>query len=778
MIDSYIKIPDNVGTSFEIVNNNIILGPPESTYVGLSISDVNYYIPYYIKNLLTNGQTEWEAGIGKVLSTTIVERIQVSSSSNNNNFVFFTSGGTKTFFVYPNTYSINTAYNNLINVSGTFNVEDIRATYIVDLSSSNASGILPPSSGNKGLIVDFKIIDRNNSNLNVVATGSDLIQGESELVLDYDNAYTSLISDGQNWIQLKDNVQIDNSVPSSGTPQGDNGSLQYKINSTTFGGSEIYYDVPNKALLLGSLSNADTVISSSGNTIFNRNKRSVDFIVNGSGTKNLSFNSYGKLGINIPTGVAPQAIIHAIGTACDTHIKLENRSSCSVPKLTLYHKPSTSLENNSDIASIHLAAKNSTGSETDYVQLRGSVLSPNSLSTTGLFSVDINSNNNMFNCISASPTGILLKNTTQQLSISQSGIVSNVFIVHSGLKIPYITNTGNILTMGSGSLLQDSGYSIESLGELQNKASLSGAIFSGNITCPKIVSPLSTGNFIDFQNLNIVGSWKIDGNNVISADTSASSDEGKILTHTGSGVVWKTFNEYNFLWSSEDISWKKYPVRNCNIQNNADVVSLAVTGLSNEYSANDTVKINISGSNYYSNISQISESNGYTNIVLTSAVPSTGTATIISVSKGGYLDLSADSSGAPNISPQTIISTRPGLDTSFNVRQNDINFKVYGESPVPALFIQSFPTSGLDNTVPVIINDNSPNIISQNNNLNRYASLSISGYLYTDNIKIGKSTVPSGYILTSTSGNIAQWQSSTTINELDGGVIVFSGVNL
>ena len=759
MIDSYIKIPDNVGTSFEIVDNNIVLGPAQATYVGLSASDINYYIPYYIKNLLTTGVTEWETGIGKVVSTTIVQRIQVSSSSNNNNFVFFSSGGVKTFFVYPNTYSSNIAYNNLISTTGIFLVEDIRATYAVNLSSSNASGLLPQASGNNGLIVDFKVVDRNNFNLNIIPTGSNLIEGNNQLVLDYDDAYTSLISDGQNWIQLKDNIQIDNSVSSSGTPQGDNGSVQYKVNSTTFGGSEIYYDSTNKALLIGSSlsSNADIVISPSGNTIINKNKRPVDFIVNGSGTKNLTFNSSGKLGINLPTGVIPQTLIHAVGTACDTHIKLENRSSCSVPKLTLYHKPSTSLDNNSDISSIHLAAKNSSGSETDYVQLKGVALSVNSTSTTGLFTVNVNSNNSMFNCISASPTGILLKNTSQQLLVSESGVISNTFITNSGLKISYISNTGNILTLGSGSILQDSGYSVDSLEEIQNKASLSGAIFSGNIACPKIISPSSSGNFIDFDNLNIVGSWKIGGNNIISADTSSSSDEGKILTHTGSGVIWKTFNEYNFLWSGEDISWKKYLTRNCNIQNNADVVSLADTGLSSEYSLGDTVKISISGLNYYRTIDQISESNGYTNIVLDSNLPSIGVATIISVSKGGYLDISTDSSGAPGISAQTVISSRPGLDTSFNIRQNDINFKVYGSSPVPALFINSVPSNSLDNTIPVIINNNSANIISQNNNLNRYASLSISGYLYTDNIKIGTSAVPSGYILTSTlpNGNLA-----------------------
>lgn len=781
MIDSYIKIPDNIGTSFEIVSGNIILGNPLTTYVGLSVSDIGHYIPYFIKNLLVGGSTEWEVGIGKVISTTIVERVKVSSSSNNNNLVIFSFGGTKTFFVYPNTYSSNLAYNNLLNASGVFSVPDVRSTHLVDLSASAASATLPLASGNPGLILDFKTKNRNsNNNLSIIPSGVETINGENSITIDTDGGYLAVISDGYNWIELYDNFQNTTSMPSSGTPQGNNGSIQYKVNSAEFGGSNIYFDAQNNSLLFGSSSgsSADILITPSGNTVFNRKANNIDFIINGSGNKSFMFSGTGKLGLNLPSGVQPQTIIHAIGNGCDTNLKLENRSTCSIPKITLYHKPSTLIDDNTEIASIHLAAKNSAGSETDYAQIKVSAVSPSSSNTKGSFAIAINNNNVMLNSLVANPTGILLQTNNRQLLLSQSGVISDSFTANSGIRIPFLTNSGSLLAIDQNSNIIDSGYGLDDLAIISSKASLSGASFTGNISAPKVLSPLSTNNFIDFNTLNLQGQWKLNSSPILSADLSSSSNQGKVLTHTGSGIVWTTFNEDNFLWSGQDISWKKYPIRDCVIQNNNDVLALAVTSVSNEFSTGDTIKIDISGLNYYRIISQISESNGYTNIVVDSPLPSIGAAKVISVSKGGYLDLSVDSSGAPNISPQSIISSRPGLDTSFNIKQNNIGFAVYGVSQNPALYINAQPSNRSDTTVPVVVNGVQPNTISQNNSLNKYASLSVSGYLYTDYIKIGETPAPSGYILVSTSGNIAQWKSTTTISELDGGVIVFSGVNL
>lgn len=781
MIDSYIKIPDNIGTSFEIVSGNIILGTPLTTYVGLNTSDIGHYIPYFIKNLLPGDITEWEVGIGKVVSTTIVQRVKVSSSSNNNDFVIFSFSGTKTFFVYPNTYSNNLAYNNLLNASGVFSVPDVRSTHLVDLSVSSASGTLPLASGNQGLILDFKTKNRSsNNNLSIIANGNETIDGQSSVTINTNSAYLALMSDGYNWIQLHDNFQNASAVSSSGTPQGNDGTLQYKVNSTSFGGSRIFFDSQNNSLLFGSSSSgsADIAIVPSGNTIFNRKLNNVDFIVNGSGNKNLIFSAAGKLGLNLPSGVQPQTIIHAVGNGCDTNFKLENRSTCSIPKITLYHKPSTLIDDNSEIASIHLAAKNSSGSETDYAQLKASSVSSNSSAPKGSFTIAVNNNNTMLNSLIVNPTSVILQTNNKQISLSSSGVVSDAFVATNSVKIPFITNTGSLLALGQNSTIIDSGYTIDDLATINSKASLSGAIFTGDISAPKVLSPLSSNNFIDFNSLNLQGSWKLNSSPILSADVSTSSNQGKILTHTGSGIVWTTFNEDNFLWSGQDISWKKYPIRDCIIQNNNDVLALSVTSISNEFSVGDTIKIDISGTNYYRIITQVSESNGYTNIVINSALPATGSAKVISISKGGYLDLSVDSSGAPNISPQSIISSRSGLDTSFNTKQNDIGFSIYGVSSTPAFYVNAKPSNRSDNTVPIIVNGTQPNIISQNNNLNKYASLSVSGYLYTDYIKIGETAVPSGYILVSTSGNIAQWKSTTTISQLDGGVVVFSGVNL
>jgi hypothetical protein len=451
MIDSYIKIPDNVGTSFEIVGGNIILGTPQSTYVGLTANDVGHYIPYFIKNFLVDGSTEWEVGIGKVLNTTAVERVEISASSNNNNLVVFSFGGTKTFFVYPNQYSADLGYNNLIKSSGIFNVDPVRSTYIVDLSSSAASGLLPSASGNRGIIIDFKAYNRNNNNLTIKAQNSDLIDGSNTLLINYDDAYTTLVSDGSSWTQLKDNKQISVDPNLLGTPQGNTGSIQYKSGEGVFGGSSIYFDNSTGSLSFGE--NADITISPSGDTIFNNGRQNINFIVKGSGNRNLFFDASGRLGLNLPSGSVPQNLLHLVGYSCDTNVKIENRGSCTTPKLVLYHKPSTLLSNDSEISSIHLSAKSSSGSETEYAKIKAIAASTDSVSPSGAMVVSVNNGGTPLEALYIHPSNLALRNKDRELSITSSGVVTDRLVATSGLSITYLNGNNKILAVNNQQIL-------------------------------------------------------------------------------------------------------------------------------------------------------------------------------------------------------------------------------------------------------------------------------------------------------------------------------------
>ena len=75
------------------------------------------------------------------------------------------------------------------------------------------------------------------------------------------------------------------------------------------------------------------------------------------------------------------------------------------------------------------------------------------------------------------------------------------------------------------------------------------------------------------------------------------------------------------------------------------------------------------------------------NVTTNTIVP----ATILSVTKGGYLLIKKNLSDANNISSATtnIISIRPQTDTVFNTLKKDINFSVYGLGGSPAISVQA-----------------------------------------------------------------------------------------
>jgi hypothetical protein len=243
---------------------------------------------------------------------------------------------------------------------------------------------------------------------------------------------------------------------------GASGSLQYNDGSF-IAGTDAYFK--NNKLLLGSVNevSAHTILSTVGgsNTVFNNTRTAADFIVKGSGDKNLFFGYDGKLGINIPSGARPQTSLHIINNACHEAIRLENRNQCYPANLTLYHKPSTLPADNSIVASINLSSKNSSNNQVDMAQLRGRALSANATSTSGelAFAVDkagiaveamvinadkttISATNN--NRLQVSSSGIYLSGSVNLSSLKWNGSnTSGLFLVSDGNGNIVLTTANN-----------------------------------------------------------------------------------------------------------------------------------------------------------------------------------------------------------------------------------------------------------------------------------------------------------------------------------------------
>jgi hypothetical protein len=434
MINSPLYIFDNTGCSFHSENDHIVIDNPLSGYSGLTSKHIGYSTPYLCKN-----KEKYEIGIGRIESLNnqlILKRISVLSSSFNNGPVPFGSDAGNCLYSFANSYGFRTAFNNFINQSGTFDVDNIRATYLIDVSSTPAIAKLPPAQDNRSLVIDFQTTDGTNK--------LSIVQDNQTIVSLLPNSYTRLISTGLNWLELKDINQggfaassVENTFRAMSTPgAGPSGSIQYN-NGAIIAGSNAYF-VNNKVLLGANNDiNASTILPTSGglSTVFNNNRTAADFIVNGSGDKGLFFSYDGKFGINIPSGQRPQASLHVLNNVCNEGIRLENRNQCNPAGLTLYHKPSIVPSNNTVVASINLSSKNASNTQVDMVQLRARVLSTTPNATSGELALTVDKAGVGVDAvvINADRTTISATNNNI-LSVSSSGIYVNGSINLSSLK--------------------------------------------------------------------------------------------------------------------------------------------------------------------------------------------------------------------------------------------------------------------------------------------------------------------------------------------------------
>jgi hypothetical protein len=441
-----INFIDGVYCKFHCVSNGLVIGKPIGGYKNLSIKDTQKTVSYLARNIKSDGNSDWEMGIGEVKNIDgfiVVTRKNIISSSNNNELVSFSGLNDPSFCIIPNQYSFNTGFNNIITKNDDFNAENIKATYYIDNSNKDIKATLPPASDSSGLIIEFKSIASEHS-VSIYTSEPDLIDNQPYIVLSSVKQYTRLASTGHEWIELINNSSpISRSVPYaimsevpppppppppgppvSGLPGGDPFSLQFNaING--FDGLPAYYSSGN--LLIGgdSISTALDIIPlyNDSNTIFNNLNGSGNFIVHGLPKKNLFFDSAGKLGINIPSGLQPAAALHINNNGCVDGIRLDNNNSCYPATLTLFHRPSTIPTSNSIASVINLAGKNSVNSQINYVQLKSKILNSTIGSTQGQLIVTVENSGQQKEVMLLSPNRFTVAVGNSSIDLSPSGTI-------------------------------------------------------------------------------------------------------------------------------------------------------------------------------------------------------------------------------------------------------------------------------------------------------------------------------------------------------------------
>lgn len=356
------KIFDNIGFNFTVQNNSFVMGENLKGYNLLDSSHTGYYIPYLVRNYSDNN-IEYEAGVGYIKTENdkiIIERYKVVKSSNDNQPIIFKNSNKREFYIFANESNFNTGFNNVLIRDSNFSIDPIYATYLIDSSNSTIESTLPENSLSDNLIIELKLVGGNNP---VIVRDND---GHIVLSLNLSKSYSRLVFKDNKWTDLMDSPSFSSlSTDEFGilsNPVGSLYSFQYNDGSNNFGSSNLYWSSGNtNKLLLGSdvENSAHTIIPTSGTepTIFNNDATNSDFIVKGSGTKNMFFAYDGRLGLNIPSGSRPQTIFHVINTICQEGFRLENRNPCHPANMTLYHSPSGILTNGDLVGEINLAGK-------------------------------------------------------------------------------------------------------------------------------------------------------------------------------------------------------------------------------------------------------------------------------------------------------------------------------------------------------------------------------------------------------------------------------------
>ena len=721
---SNVHVFENIGYQC-ITNDNIVLKNVLPNYQEFKAENVDAYVPYLIRE---NTTKKYEVGIAQLKAgdTYYLVREKVISSSNNGEPIDIKSGE---FYIFANEYNFNTAFNNVIVKEDNFKVDNNRAVYVVDTTKGSIKADLPPAQENPSLILDFKLINNRLGKLYLYENNNLLFVVKGE------ESYATLASTGKEWVLLQESgsktqIQkqsdfsaLDFSIQS--TPGGDDGELQYRVDSNTWGGANVFYGTDNK-LLFGadSEANANIVIPTSGevshDTVFNQQySNSGNFVIYGSGVdktfqfgadgsigvnipsgysipssgdiilfgnqsgnRNLFFAYDGRLGINIPTGSRPQTLAHFVNFACDETIRVENKASCHTADITLHHAPAAQIiENDTDIATLTFSSKDSTQSKHTYARMYGKVLDYTDGSTSGELYLTVNSGNNLITTFTTNPkhTKISTQGSRSVVDLNDSSIgFSSENIVFSGNDISFVGGDG-----ASGSV---------------------------NFNDVFVGSDLTVNN-LKMSNLANTSILTVSGENVVAASTDNQISiigvpSGRILTTTDNGIVETDLKISDLFQTNSDIIYSAYPKRLAEaclsqiIFDSDDLPNLE------EYSVGDQISIEYGeGQNtLYTTVTSIVTSPAdEITIIFTSdqITPNTETGLRIqSISKGFLLTLQKyvdpELSGT-NDATAIILSTRPNQSTIFNQNHKPIQFTVYTDSDVPGLDVR--PSKLLGNAI-------------------------------------------------------------------------------
>ena len=105
----------------------------------------------------------------------------------------------------------------------------------------------------------------------------------------------------------------------------------------------------------------------------------------------------GKLGLNIPSGLSPQTLLHVVNSSCSEAIRVDNRTACVPANVTLFHKPSSDIADNTDIAEIDFSSVTSDDRtiSVDYVKIKGTAIEADSTNKKGELGIFVSSGNSL-----------------------------------------------------------------------------------------------------------------------------------------------------------------------------------------------------------------------------------------------------------------------------------------------------------------------------------------------------------------------------------------------
>jgi len=767
MTNSLTKIFDTIGFSFRTKNNFFIPAEPIKGYNTLNSSHLGYYIPYLVRNYSANGSLQYEVGVGYITldgTDIVVDRYKVVKSSSNDQKVDFAPSGKSEFYVFANESNFNTGFNNVIVKNSSFTVDAIQAIYLLDASKSSIDIVLPPNDKSDNLVLEFKLIAGENPVIIRDPHGSIIhslsYSGDRYTKLAYNNSWYHIKEDKQSSFSTESFDE--NTFSSQANATGDIYSFQYNSDGTNLAGSKMYWSSGNtNKLLLGSSSEslAHTIIptSGSGNVIFNNDRTSSDFIVRGSGNKNLWFTYDGRIGLNMPSGTSPQTIFHIVNDICHEGFRIENRSACHAANITLYHKPSGNISNNSIVGELTLAGKNNaSGNKIDYVRILSRAKDP-SATPQGRFELVVESAGNGISTLVSDPSATVVGYSNNSLVVSGN----------TSSKLGF-TNTNLNLTNATATL-KGSTIKLES----QNIVFGSGNV--GTVTLPSLVASNIQTNNIYLPSIGPNTVLSTDSNGNVSAASATvrfpSIPADRILTTDVGGSVTGVYRTDSFFYTDRDITWNKYAQRTASICLRQVILDAACP--IEEFSVNDQIAIITNTQIFYRQITSLDISGNNIVGMLVNQNLTANTVSnvrIISITKGAYLNLEMyTEKGTAADATSIVLSLRPNKSTVFNAQHKDIDFLVYGLDNSPTLSIKAnngrssaqsgeysvYATHQMGNLFPVPVTTLGEGANNTNNsaNYNRTASGLFSGMVTS----VGTNGLPSYYGTYDQNGNVAEW---------------------